>query len=606
MPLPVTYTSEYIFEHEINPIQFDMIEALKIPASPRWNTSKKVKWFESNGAKFENVVFQSGQLNNNSKMEFSVHKWSSNQIIENYSKVHGVGDTLRQALFRNIDTWLNNDNNNYNNNNNNNTASNSAISIHPQHQNCMMIETCNESKNDYEKRLIIGQPLSITTFLYQPFGDNFKLPIFVKYMRLTQQQMNTLPIKIDDKRFCGDPSNYNDLSHYDRMNDLINFTLDFYHYFVFYEFKTYEQKDHSRNTYKLARELYLYPRIGKLTEGVNVLMGVIKFIPSISKFFNHSKPYFKFVTNYTDRMTIFDRFNNSTRLHIIPRTFYIYHVIQKMHTRGDYQRPPPNAFSNNNNNNNNNNGNRVKENEFHNKNIISINYINKMIDLHKSQKGNQSRGKNGKRFNPSIIFSNEYTQLMSQSTPNSNSNPNHSRNVVRNSQNNSNSQSYSRSGVASNRRNGSWSFNNNHNNPNINDNHHSQMNRGNNNNNNNSNDNHHSHCSTSWNLNNPNNHRDFQTHPNIHTNGNNNFNPFQSQSQDFPFSPNGPSHNSATHFGQSHSNPNQNQHRFSSTNTNDNNNNSNNNKNGYNVSTAHQHNPFGSMFSSNSNNRNVR
>ena len=65
----------------MNPLQFDMIISLTNSACPKWNTSKKIQWFESKGAKFSNKVYQNGHPNNESKLEFFVGKWSKVQYI---------------------------------------------------------------------------------------------------------------------------------------------------------------------------------------------------------------------------------------------------------------------------------------------------------------------------------------------------------------------------------------------------------------------------------------------------------------------------------------------------------------------------------------------
>ena len=576
--LPSNYTWEYIFEHEMNPIQFDMIDSIQTTASPKWNATKKIRWFQSQGAKFSNKIYQNGHSNNESRLEFYVGKWSQVQYIEDYFQVHYIGDTARQQLFQ---TVYNNNNGNGSNNNNrsNNTNGHPCISIHPQQQNLIMIQTKDESQSDFDDRLIIGQPSCITQLLYEPFGINFKLPIFLKYLRLTYEQMNTLPIKIDDKSFCGDPSNVNDLSHYDRLKDLIDFTLDFDHYFIYHEFKVFEQKDYNRNSHKLVRELYLYPRIGKLRQGVNVLTGVIKFIPKIAEYFDHSRPYFKFITNYTDRVTICDKTNNSIKLYIIPRTYWIYHSIQKMHTRGDY-RPSQNNRRRNTNNNNYNNKD-LNPHNFNNRSIISINYINKMIQTNKMQLGKNAKNNNGRNINPAFIFSDEFTGLI-KTNKNKHNNPSNNVNF------NGNSNSHA---INNKQHNANWGFNNC---DTVTTN--SNINPSNSNNNN----------QNSWNNYNQDHHPQFPNGSRL----NNQFNSNQSQSQ--PSRPVNHQHNNQN-ISNSNSNPFCNQFGTSSiSNTNPNsnsdqikyfgnNNNSNKNQNQQNQNQ----NPFGSMFSSNGNNKNV-
>ena len=179
---------------------------------------------------------------------------------------------------------------------------------------------------------MIGQPDCVTLPKYEPFGKKINVPIFVKYMFLTQEQMNTLPIKISDRTFCGNPNNKDDLSHYTRMNHLINHIPNFYFYFLHFEFKIFERKDHRNNNDRMntrtmmVRELCLYPRKGQATAGAYAIFSAIEFIPSIKSCFSSNMPYVQFVLNFQDRITIWDNSTGDNKLHVIPRALYFYHV----------------------------------------------------------------------------------------------------------------------------------------------------------------------------------------------------------------------------------------------------------------------------------------
>ena len=162
---------------------------------------------------------------------------------------------------------------------------------------------------------------------------------------------------------------------------IIDHIPDFYHYFVHYEFKIFDVSDYPNKERKLIRELILYPQIGKATEGAYTILNIIKFIPSISSYFNQDQDLFKFVTSVRNRITITEKIRDQIRLFMIPRALYIYHCILKMHTRGDYAYDPNNP--------------KVR---FHNRMIISINYISRMIDLDRFQQKN-AKSKQQQRVN---------------------------------------------------------------------------------------------------------------------------------------------------------------------------------------------------------------
>ena len=323
-------------------------------------------------------------------MQFYVGKWKNIQRIQNYWIVHGYGDDLRSRLYENYYSANEHD------------SQNTYIYPLQNHHKIMQVDASKESKQQFEERLMIDQPDLVSLLQYEPMGKNFNLPIFIKYMNLTQEQINTLTIKITDRKFCGNPNNGNDLSHYQRLQTLISYVPNFWHYFIYCEFKiwlnqenrnnTHNNNNNNNNTLSLTRELYLYPRPGKATEGQYAILNAIQFIPTVIALFDKSgKPYFQFANNFRDRMTICERIGGKPNLFIIPRTLYFYHVVFRMHDKGDGIQKSNSSQINGHQTDNHSNNTRNNEIKINNRYIIAIRYINKMFSLERQKSRNNQQ-----------------------------------------------------------------------------------------------------------------------------------------------------------------------------------------------------------------------
>ena len=388
--LPGNYDVEFIYTREIDPINLDVVTTMPLPKGGRMNTSQMVEYFEKQGANLATKVYHTGRYLDESWLQFYVGKWTNTQRIQNYWIVHGYGDDLRSRLYENYYSA-----NAYD-------SPNKYIYPLPNHHQIMQVDASNESKQQFEQRLMIGQPDLVSLLQYEPMGKNFNLPIFIKYMNLTQEQINTLTIKITDKKFCGNPNNANDLSHYQRLETLIAYVPNFWHYFIYCEFKIWlnqenrnnSQKSNNNNNTKFAliRELYLYPRPGKATEGEYAILNAIQFIPKVTAFFDKpGKPYFQFANNFRDRMTICERIGGKPNLFIIPRTLYFYHKVFRMHDKGDGIQKSNNSQFNGHQMDTQSNNMRNNEMKINNRYIIAIRYINKMFSIERQKHRNNQR-----------------------------------------------------------------------------------------------------------------------------------------------------------------------------------------------------------------------
>ena len=210
------------------------------------------------------------------------------------------------------------------------------ISIYPHNHNVMQVRAYLETDDEYENRMIIGTPNMIALLKFDPFGKDVKLPKFVPHMRLTNQQINTFPIKLSDSNFCGNPYDCNDLSHYQNMKKILDYFPDFYFYFIGYEFKLYGSQNQIERKNELNRVLYLYPREGKTTEAAYVMYGIIKFFPEVNALFQNKNIKFDFIHSYRDRFALRNPGSENPRVFIIPRVYYPYHIKYQMHLKGDY------------------------------------------------------------------------------------------------------------------------------------------------------------------------------------------------------------------------------------------------------------------------------
>ena len=192
-----------------------------------------------------------------------------------------------------------------------------------------------------------------------------------------------------------------------------------------------------------------------------------------------------------------------------------------------------------------------------NRSIISINFINKMIQANKMQLGNKAKNNNGRTINPAFIFSDEFTALINDNKTRHNNCPNifngnNNRQIANNTQHNAN-----------------WGFGGNN-----------TVTTNSNNNNNNNPGNFNNIKQSSWNNNNQNLRQQFPNGSNSNPNA-----------YGGPFGT----------FSNSNTNPNSNP---SYVNGFDNNTNSNNHQPQHPNQNQNQ-NPFSAIFSSNMNNRNV-
>ena len=270
-PISSQFSKDLIHEYEINPIPMSMLSDYHASEPKRMSTSEKINYFDSIGILIPGKSYEKRYQLDENKLEFLVGMWQEGQIVNNFYSPHGRGDVLREQLF--YDHEVSDDK----------SPPRPLISIDRNLKHIIKVSTYRETKQEYENRLIIGVPDMVSLLKYDPFGRNVILPKFVSCMHQTQDQINTFPIKRCDSKFCGNPNDYNDISHYHRLEQFLQYVPNFYYYFDTYEFKIddYSLINQSTQT-DMKRELYLYPRKGRATEGAYVLYGIIKFFPNMA------------------------------------------------------------------------------------------------------------------------------------------------------------------------------------------------------------------------------------------------------------------------------------------------------------------------------------
>ena len=385
-PLPITqilippissqFLKELVHEYEINPIPMSMLRDYQADEPKRMTTSDQINYFDSIGILIPGKSYEKRYQLDENKLQFLVGMWHEGQIIENFNSPHGRGDVLREQLFYEHGV------------SDNNLPPRPLICIDRNLQHILKVSTYKETKQEYENRLIIGVPNMVSLVKYEPFGKNVNLPKFVAYMSQTQDQINTFPIKLCDSKFCGDPNNYNDISHYQRLEQFLQYVPNFYYYFVTFEFKIedYSLNNQSNQT-NMKRELYLYPRKGRATEGAYVLYGVIKFFPNMERLFDIGSVHFEFLDNFSDKVYIEAPSNQRQKLFSCPRAYTIYHNKYLMHLEGDHKPDPTNS----------------KNKSYNNRMYISFNIIVKANykDRNEKQKLNDRQRNNSNNANQS-------------------------------------------------------------------------------------------------------------------------------------------------------------------------------------------------------------